>query len=311
MAQLTFRRASQYAGKLVGYSILVDGETVARIGDGKILTVEVAQGHHEILVKAGFAESNSVQVEVVPEGEYQFELGVRETAWAALLPPAGFGLNMLIERLRFLAIPLHVTLLFGPLLAAIAYLLYIGKRRLYLREVSRHGVSESGNAPGRDQLRAPGPGFRLSVRSLMLLVAFLAVLFAIDVEIARRTSRRRFARKVLHCKQMAAQYRRRQRNCEETAVNFDKLADASRAVSNQAMATEAAGLAAYAASNRTMATQSAAVAAYYEELGRKYTRAASERRLFVEPDPPEPPDPHFSGAGANKPGGRLAGPPGQ
>jgi hypothetical protein len=269
VARLTIRRKSRLYGK-----VIVDGKTIARIGARSTVEIILQPGRHEILVRLGRVDSNTVQLDVVTDDEYELELGPIVPGWITLIPITIICLGALVQSRWAYAILVPVTFYAGPYLAFFAYLFRMRKRPFYLRDINSSGVSGSGCAPRCDRSWAPVSGFRLSMRSLMIAVAFLAVLLAIDVGLARWVRQVGYRAHAKYFAERAVPWRERQRTLEKDAAVFEGRGDD--------------GLAAWA---RAQAAKAGARAAYYEDLNRKYTRAASERWRSVELDPPEPPFP--------------------
>lgn len=273
MAQLTIRRASQFVGLLGGYPIQVDGETVARISDGQAVTIELQPGRREIIAKRFGVRSNPVQIDVVPEGQYRLELGSRLSGWVSLFILGWPFFPRVTGWVWPSGIPLPVTFGVGPSLIVVIFVLRMGTRTLYLREEPGPTPLNFGGTR-EDESPTSEPGMPFPIRLLMLAMAGLAVLLGIDVELARSYKQSHFRSRAAVSAQMAAFWRERQRSFEASAA------------SSGSRGNNRAG-----ASIRATAAKAGARAAYYEDLNRKYTRAASERWRSVEPDPPEPPFP--------------------
>ena len=61
---LKLKRAAEFANWLRAYHVLVDGERVAKIRNGRQIAVEIAAGHHTVELELDWCRSNRVDIEV-------------------------------------------------------------------------------------------------------------------------------------------------------------------------------------------------------------------------------------------------------
>lgn len=69
MPYLTIGRSKAYADKCRKYRMLLDGEEIGRIGEGRLLHIEIAEGAHTLQAKIDWCGSRPLHFEAHSEEE--------------------------------------------------------------------------------------------------------------------------------------------------------------------------------------------------------------------------------------------------
>lgn len=76
---LKLRRASEFANWLRAYDVLVDGEPVAKIRNGKEIAIAVTPGHHTVELVIDWCRSNPIEIEVFEGQDVMLRCGSNYT----------------------------------------------------------------------------------------------------------------------------------------------------------------------------------------------------------------------------------------
>ncbi len=157
-----------------------------------------------------------------------------------------------------------------PVLLHFASLIIWRDRLLYIEEIRDLGpTSRPAALPAEPSLPV-----RLTIRGMMIAVAILALLFWATIEWGRYTRHQFFRQRAISHGILTDTFRKSEQEFLRTARS-----------------SESAGQKSSVILIRQFATRAAAKADYHAAMKRKYEEAIERRRLFVEPDPPEPPWP--------------------
>jgi len=86
MSQIVVRRiASRWTDRIRDYKIIVDGRTVARVGNGSEVAVTVEPGRHTVYMAIDWARSKSIEVDVAAEQTIHLECGPNVKPFLALV----------------------------------------------------------------------------------------------------------------------------------------------------------------------------------------------------------------------------------
>ena len=80
MSMLKLSRTSEFANWLRAYKIFIDGSEVARIRNGKEVTLDVPAGRHSMHLEIDWCSSNAVEFEM-GDADLDFECGSNFTGW--------------------------------------------------------------------------------------------------------------------------------------------------------------------------------------------------------------------------------------
>lgn len=93
-ATLTITRKSGYNGMLRDAAVLVDGQKVGAVGNGKSIEISIAPGQHAISTRMDWMTSEPLVLDAAAGGRYGAELTLCN-AFAML--PAIFGMTKFME----------------------------------------------------------------------------------------------------------------------------------------------------------------------------------------------------------------------
>lgn len=75
-ATLTITRKSGYNGMLREAAVLVDGQKVGVVGNGKSIELSIAPGQHAITTRMDWMTSEPLMLDAAPGGRYSAELSL-------------------------------------------------------------------------------------------------------------------------------------------------------------------------------------------------------------------------------------------
>jgi len=75
MPKVTFIRDSGWADRIRKYKIVVDGQVIAKVGDGETVEVDVESGERKVWIKIDWCRSNYVQMFINPGTSYVANCG--------------------------------------------------------------------------------------------------------------------------------------------------------------------------------------------------------------------------------------------
>lgn len=290
MGQLVVTRRRRWTlPDLFPLQVVIDEERATPIKQGQTIAIDLPHGRHEISGLMGSLTSEPIELELGAAGHQHFEVGVRfgdVSDYIVGLAPLLF-VYAIISTPDF---PKTPALLIGWFVMMGLLFLYghvrpaqRGKLCLYIKHVGESdcSASEAGVAchvmlQHSDLRPLPQlqPGFRLSIRGSMVLVAVVALFLWLGV------GRFRAFRTEEHWSKA--------RMHTEAEKNWRKEEQAHREmqmVERVKKSPQAVGI------HQSSAAKAAASADYHRAMRQKYERAASLGILTVDPDPPEPPAP--------------------
>jgi hypothetical protein len=276
----------------MGYDIVVDGRCVRSIEPGETIKYELRSGHHEVRAKSSYSGSQPVEIDGTPDGTRQFAVG-SSSRWKKLnliaivfiilsVLQLIIGMSLSVSQQRRPGIPAAVdTVWFSVLKISTPFMFILAMLfQLSLQVFCRNHVLDLVEIPGPDMtysqiakfLRSQPFRVRITIRHMMIAVAVLAAILALTIQWLRHDRSRYF-------RWNADMHSSLEATSRESWDRWDRIsADVEKGSADEGYI-------------RQMAGRSAAKAAYHEAMRRKYEQAASQGRVYVEPDPPEPPSP--------------------
>jgi hypothetical protein len=82
---ISVSRDSGYADRVRDYRVVLDGTEIGRIGNGGQKSIEVAAGHHQLMMKVDWCRSDIVSFEIGQDQTAQFQCGSSLRGWRLIL----------------------------------------------------------------------------------------------------------------------------------------------------------------------------------------------------------------------------------
>jgi hypothetical protein len=270
-----------------GYGVLLDGRRVATIGPGDTIGLTLSPGSHQVRAKFWIFGSQPIDIEATSDQRIQLVAGpgVRwhnlnlfasivlllsalplfwSVAWVSYHGLEG----ILAAQVDWLGIFLlsNVSLSILALLLQIIVSLVLRNHALELIELPRLHTTE---LPRFDIVRPQRFHVPITTGHLMIAVAILAVVISTSAVFTRHERSNYFRMKADKHASDEAMIRDFEREYRSIAVDIEKAGIKDGQL-------------------HAAVARSRALADYHAAMRRKYEQAASQGRLYVEADPPEP-----------------------
>ena len=103
MTSVKISRISEFASKFRKYKIIVDGDNMGTIKDGKTVEIPVQPGEHELYLKIDWCRSNKITFNIADEEQVQFRCRYNGTCRRGnMMDSFKFGHVVIFKRDEFL-----------------------------------------------------------------------------------------------------------------------------------------------------------------------------------------------------------------